>query len=117
MNLLPVPTKPVSKSAVPRFSWPAPVAPPRPHASGGSSTRPHRKLSRSGASFLGSPGGPHFLSGDKRVHPDEDHAAGFGFNLSERDRNFARLEPRAHWRFAGGRVLPRPYIAASFSMA
>jgi hypothetical protein len=37
--------------------------------------------------------------------------------LTEGDLEFAKRESRANCRFAAGRVLPKPHIAAMFSMA
>jgi len=38
-------------------------------------------------------------------------------NLHPGDMEYARLHHRCHYRFAAGRILPKPYIAAMFSMA
>mmetsp|Transcript_1268 Transcript_1268/g.1624 ORF Transcript_1268/g.1624 Transcript_1268/m.1624 type:complete len:672 (+) Transcript_1268:335-2350(+) len=37
--------------------------------------------------------------------------------LSEGDQAYAKRDPRGHYRFAAGRVIPKPFIAALYSMA
>jgi len=38
-------------------------------------------------------------------------------NLSDADKEFALSEPRCHYRYAAGRILPKPLIAGVYSMA
>mmetsp|Transcript_7239 Transcript_7239/g.8618 ORF Transcript_7239/g.8618 Transcript_7239/m.8618 type:complete len:1441 (+) Transcript_7239:158-4480(+) len=59
------------------------------------------------------------LAPANKIHPDtilEDLVDGLP-NLLQGDMEFARIENRCHYRFAAGRVLPKPAIAALFSMA
>jgi hypothetical protein len=58
------------------------------------------------------------VSSKLKIHPGVMNNLVDGLpNLLPGDMEFARIENRGHYRFAAGRVLPKPAIAALFSMA
>lgn len=53
----------------------------------------------------------------RRTVPRESNPLAGDGGLSAGDMSYAAREPRCHYRFAAGQVLPKPHIAAMFSMA